>query len=76
MITFIFYLNVTNSTDFYFFYLNVKRLKVTSNFVMNIKNLVVNHESQPKLNTALENDFGGEKIEKMKYNPLLPLSTN
>ena len=43
---------------------------------MNIKNLVVNHESKPKLNTALENDFGGEKFEKMKYNPLPQLSTN
>ena len=28
-----------------------------------------------KMGGSLENDFGGEKFEKMQYNPLLQLST-
>ena len=56
MITFIFYLNVTDALIipfiFIFFYLFVNRLIIATNFVERIKNLVVNHKSQPvKLNT-------------------------
>ena len=55
MITFIFYLNVTDPLPLIFiFYLIMKRLMVTTNFAMKIKDLGVNHKSQPvKLKTGI-----------------------